>query len=415
MKTKKSNKKTAEKVKADPMTPVYDKARRKWRLSVPASLSPTGKRQRLFFENSKKASLEAIRVKSEAKLYGTTSTRLSATLSEDAAKADALIKKSGYDVTLTAIAQDWIDRKKEAEASCTLNELYDFYRAQKIKTASDLYVRDIDLMFKPLLAELGGEIVAHLSGKRIKAVMQKAFTTARRFANAYRTLRPAFTFAMESELCSANPFDSIKNERVEKAATTALPLAKVKALFNACKDFTGDQNMPKSYRLDCGDCAVAFALLTFAGIRPEELKRLQWQNVHLDENDLCIIIDGSISKTRSHRIIPISENLKAWIETIPASDRDGRVVPDNWHRKYAAVRHASGIKGEQQDILRHSFASYHLAAHSDFNALQSAMGHGTSEMILKHYKALIRKPDAIKFWSIRPNSTATVLTAVKSA
>ena len=37
------------------------------------------------------------------------------------------------------------------------------------------------------------------------------------------------------------------------------------------------------------------------------------------------------------------------------------------------------------------------------------MGHGTSEMILKHYKALVRKKEAVKFWSIGPHSTEAKL------
>jgi hypothetical protein len=32
-------------------------------------------------------------------------------------------------------------------------------------------------------------------------------------------------------------------------------------------------------------------------------------------------------------------------------------------------------------------------------------------MILKHYKALMKKPEAVKFWSVRPDSTAPQMQA----
>ena len=40
------------------------------------------------------------------------------------------------------------------------------------------------------------------------------------------------------------------------------------------------------------------------------------------------------------------------------------------------------------------------------------MGHGTTEMILKHYKVIMKKPEAIKYWSIRPDETQVKFEAV---
>jgi integrase len=166
----------------------------------------------------------------------------------------------------------------------------------------------------------------------------------------------------------------------------------------------------KDYQIDATGTAHVFALMAFAGVRPEETKRLQWDAIHLDED--CIIISGDVAKTRSHRIIPIESNLSDWLKTVPEKERTGSVTPSNWAKKYQIVRKISGIGKRQQDILRHTFASAHLAAYSDFNTLQAAMGHGTTEMILKHYKALMKKPEAVKFWSIRPHETQVQLKAV---
>lgn len=370
-------------------------------------MSDTGKRKQRAFESKRQAELAREADIQRNRLYGVEANSISASSARDAAKAMEVLE--GRDVSLYAVAKDWLARQEEAEASCTLNELYQAYRAEKINTVSGLYLRDIDKFFAPLVEKLGAEIVAHLRGTQIKEVMAEAFRTPRQFANAYRTIRPAFTFAMTEEFTKSNPFDTIRIPKVTKAPTTRLSVDQVKAVFNACDDFTHDETTLKSYKIDCSDCLAAFALMTFAGVRPEEIGKLQWEKVHFD--DECIIIDGHVSKVRSHRIIPMSANLMDWLRLTSESERNGNVTPPNWKLKYTAVRHNSGIKSEDQDILRHTFASMHLAAYGDLNELQAAMGHGTPEMILKHYKAIVRKREAIQFWSIRPDSTAPQLEA----
>jgi integrase len=393
--------------KAKPLTPIYDENKKAWRLSVPASLAPDGKRQRLFFASEKLAKLEVERINGMAKRWGTAGRTIKASTSEDAARASELL--NGYDVTLTQIAKHWLAHKAEEDASCTLRELFVEYRAEKAPNISTLYLRDIDKFFAPIVTTLGEEVVAHLKAKRLREVMVKAFPTKRQFANAYRTIKPAFNHAIRSEYATTNPLDRVVYTKPRKAATEALTLAKVKAVINSCGDFTDDKQMLKSYQLDCTSCLPAFCVMLFAGVRPEEITKLRWENIHLD--DEVIVIDGEVSKVRSHRIIPIEKNLLQWLSDVPTNEQEGKITPLNWRIKYAAVRHASGIKTEQQDILRHTFASYHLAAFGDLSLLQSAMGHGTSEMILMHYKALIRKPDAIKFWSITPTGNEIELEA----
>jgi integrase len=379
-----------------------------WSYELPAKLSPTGKRQLKTFKTKLLADIARDGELERHKLYGIEGHAIDASLAIDAAKAYDIIKDCN--TTLYAVALEWKRRDDERKASCTLEELYQRYRKLKAAAVSDAYLRDIDKFFQLILPFLGNRIVAHLDPKEIRQTLHECFETPRQFANAYRTIRPAFSFAVQEDLASQNPFDKIAISKVTKAGTQVLSLAQVKKLLNSCSDFTKDEQMPKSYQMDCTSALPAFCLMLFAGVRPEETKRLKWSNIHLD--DRVIVIDGQISKTRSHRIIPMSENLYHWLKDYEPEEREISVTPSNWRIRYAAVRYASGLRKLQQDILRHSFASYHLASHSDIRALQEAMGHGSSEMILKHYKALIRKPDAIKFWTLQPSAENENLRAV---
>lgn len=379
-----------------------------WRVTVPASKSSVGKRQRLRFPTRKLAEIECERIKSMALRWGTDGTKIPASLAEDAAKASNVLRD--HDVTLYVVAKEWLAWKDAQSASVTLQQLFNEYRADKVNEGiSSVYARDIDRFFIPFLQELGGKIVSEIQHTQIKAILS-TFSTTRQRANAYRTIRPAFTMAVTENYAAENVFDRIKVPKHVSRAPEALEVDELKAVFNACADYTDRADLIKDYRVDATDTAHVFALMAFAGIRPEEITRLQWEAIHLDED--CIIIAGDVAKTRSHRIIPVEANLADWLITVPESERTGSVTPPNWAKKYQVVRKVSRIGKRQQDILRHTFASAHLAAYSDFNTLQAAMGHGTTEMILKHYRALMKKPEAVKFWSIRPTSTATQMQAV---
>ena len=55
------------------------------------------------------------------------------------------------------------------------------------------------------------------------------------------------------------------------------------------------------------------------------------------------------------------------------------------------------------NALRHSFASYNLAAHGDIDALVIALGHrGSSTVLWQHYHRAVKKSAARAFWAITP-------------
>jgi integrase len=58
--------------------------------------------------------------------------------------------------------------------------------------------------------------------------------------------------------------------------------------------------------------------------------------------------------------------------------------------------------------LRHSFASYHLAHFQDAAATALQMGHTTTTMLFEHYREIVTREQAAKFWSIRPHDTSPI-------
>ena len=381
----------------------------KWYYDLPPALSPTGARSRRTFDTKTAAEVARAGELDRHRLYGVEGHAIPASLAADAEKAFSLIE--GHGVTLTAVCKEWLERKKAQSASCTIAALWGEYLTMKSGSGiSSAYERDLVRFGTAICEELGKAIVCDLDPGQLEKAILKHFQSNRQFANACRTIRPAFSFAVRRGYCQQNPFDRIEPRRLPPPEISVLTIKQVRGMFAACRDHRAAQAMPESYRQDCSDCAAAVALLLFAGIRPRELPRLTWDDVHFDHG--VIKVGHAAAKTRSTRFIPIEDNLRSWLETVPPEERKGAIVPASWGRKQKAIRHAAGV-GHLQDAARHSFASYHLAANNDFPGLQQAMGHGTPEMILKHYRTLVTKADAVKFWQILPAGTkATTIRAV---
>jgi integrase len=54
------------------------------------------------------------------------------------------------------------------------------------------------------------------------------------------------------------------------------------------------------------------------------------------------------------------------------------------------------------DIMRHSYASYHLAFHQSADKTALEMGHRDTPMLFRHYRELVTKEEAQAYWKIEP-------------
>jgi integrase len=136
------------------------------------------------------------------------------------------------------------------------------------------------------------------------------------------------------------------------------------------------------------------AIGAFAGLRMAEIHRLEWKAVDLDRRIITLRADQA--KTASRRIVPISDNLAAWIEHLP---REGKVVK-NTGLDLTKLTDRLGMKWPR-NALRHSYISYRLAVIKD--AAKVALEAGNSpDIIFKHYRELVTEPEANEWFSIMP-------------
>jgi integrase len=156
-------------------------------------------------------------------------------------------------------------------------------------------------------------------------------------------------------------------------------------------------------------------------LRTSEIERLTWEDIDLAGR--MIKIGASKSKTASRRIVPIHDNLAAWLSTY--AERRGKIWTGdsitftNRERQTAAatvveadpeknIKEQKPVKW-QRNGLRHSYASYRFAITNDAGRVAGELGNSAS-VIHRHYRELVKLADAQRWFAVKPEGPANVVT-----
>lgn len=241
----------------------------------------------------------------------------------------------------------------------------------------------------------------------------QAYLTARQLGpkawnNTRGTLHAFFAWcrAVPRQWCVDNPVRPLVKHRIARgipAVLTAQQAAEFMAYVETYPTDTRQKARP-------GYLAPYFALCLFAGIRPTVPRGEAWKLGKLPKAELARAIDlatgviricPAISKTRDLRQVTIQPNLRAWLERYPL-DQYPITVPA-MQAKVMEVRMKFGLS---DDVLRHSFCSYHVAKFQSLGG--TALEAGNSERIVRrHYLNMVPPAEAERFWNVRPGEAST--------
>ncbi|MEI6178840.1 MAG: hypothetical protein WCS43_18250, partial [Verrucomicrobiota bacterium] len=138
------------------------------------------------------------------------------------------------------------------------------------------------------------------------------------------------------------------------------------------------------------------AIGAFTWIRMAELNRLDWSAVDLERS--MIELRAGQAKTASRRIIPIPDNLRAWIEPLP---RKGKVVSMKQQHREVTTLARSLKMAWPRNVLRHSYISYRIAKIKSADQVALEAGNSPS-IIFRHYRELATEDQADQWFSIVP-------------
>ena len=362
-----------------------------------------GKRVRRYFETRKAAEtfIEAEHIRREN--LGKRATHIDGALVEDALRASDILKPTPYTLLdaarFVAHAHSKLERHsvriddaisehaaaiERRSRSVTVRQLVDeFIANRRAKGKSEIYIRDLTTRLSRFKILMADRIIADISSGDVDSWIQSLGVGPQTQNNFRAVLSAMWTFAVRRGYAVTNVIQLVDKTSVVRDHIPTFSVDQLTTLLAAA---------PPEY-------LPVLAIGVFAGLRPEEINKLQWED--LDFQERTIRVNASAAKTRKKRFAEISDNLRGWLE--PYTGRTGPVAPPNLQKLRRATMKAAKIKKWPPDVLRHSFASAHYAFHRDPARTAVIMGHRDQNMLLTHYRDVMKPSEAARYWLIRPD------------
>jgi len=311
-----------------------------------------------------------------------------------------------FGVTLVAAVEEWTSARKTA-VGVTLSDAVRFYAANRAdllaartvaqvadefveslrgKGVSDIYVRNAKLHLKGFTAKIGGNIA------------DVTVADVNRYLTGLKTLGPVSKNGIRRNVVTMFGFAKRQGYLHPDRKTAAEQSETFKAQETEIEIFTPEE-MSRLLLASHARILPLLAIGAFAGIRSAEIKRLDWEDIKWDRG--YIEIAGKKAKTAARRLVPLSDNLKAWLA--PWREATGPIVPisDTPGALGDLAVKAQIPGGWRQNALRHSFISYRVAETGDVP--RTALEAGNSpKMIFRHYREVVDGEAAKAWFNIMP-------------
>ena len=268
-------------------------------------------------------------------------------------------------------------------------EAKDGKRAQLSQT----YAVHINSWLREFAGTFPGTAVCDLSKEHLAAYAK----TFKGFTPKTRNHRRA-TVKMFLKWCARQDYLAV-NHRLLEADSLACEVADA-----ADADFFRPAELQKLLDDAAADLRPVIAIAGLAGLRGEEIMRLDWADVWRVEGH--IEVTARKAKTRARRLVEICPALAAWLEPL-RENTAGKVYPRGVHAyQHALLKLRKSLKiPDRLNGLRHAFCTYHYALYANENLTAQQAGN-SPQMIHGNYKGLAVKADGEKWFGTKPRQTA---------
>lgn len=223
-----------------------------------------------------------------------------------------------------------------------------------------------------------------------KRLIENAFETIPTRKKARLILHSVFANAIRNGWCSENPVKGIVFPRHKEKPIHSLSIDEIVRLLSTAE------------RPEHKLCAPALGIMLWGGVRPHEIEQLRVENI--DFEDKVITVPAQHAKTGGARQVTMHPVLASWLRrmltyTYPSAP----IAPPSWHARWVKLRHDAGFTRWEPDVLRHTFASYHLKYFKNILTLQIEMGHANTNLLRTRYLAMenVTSAGAKIFWNYK--------------
>ena len=378
-----------------------------------------GKRHLVNFSKYSAALKEAEK-KAKDLAEGHPAVALSAAQSRDALNAFQMLesfRQQGQRISLSAIVSEFIEVSKKL-GDRSLREVVESYlhttavlkhksvseaveeflesRKHRSETKdgkraqlSPIYASNIRTWLNDFAATFTATALCDLSKEHLNIYIQKHKNVSTKNRNDRRaTVKMFFGWAVRQDYLASNhrlfEADALVREVVESGET----------------DFYRPEEFQKFLNNATSELRATLAIAGLAGLRIEEIMRLDWANVWRIEGH--IEVTASKAKTRQRRLVGICPALAEWLKPY-AGKKSGMIYPSGvnyFQENFSTLRDELKIS-IRRNGLRHAFCTYHFALHANENLTAQQAGNSPA-MIHQHYKGLATKAEAEKWFAVMP-------------
>jgi integrase len=222
-----------------------------------------------------------------------------------------------------------------------------------------------------------------------------------------------YRYALKHGWCIENPIPKLTRPRVEQAEPHILAVEECAKLLSLAEQF---------------NLTAFVALGIFAGIRPDELRKLDWSKVKLAEK--LVRLDAGVTKIGLRRIVELPDVALPWL--LPVAKKSGSIVDadSSFKKRWKKLRRAAGygapgsetekekvagvkLRKWGNDAMRHTAASCWCAKTGDYPKTAAMLGHSL-DVLHRHYRGLVSPGDAERFFNLRPDDGAGKIVSMQA-
>jgi site-specific recombinase XerD len=387
----------------------------KWRVTFGKKITG-GKKQRRFFETEREANKCIADTVAERKVKGNAAFSISDGLRVEA--LECLKKLDPFKASLTKAVDYFIAHANPPGGRQRVSDVVaEFMTARETRGCRKTTLSGYKCRLGKLTKQWGAKPINEIGRAELKKWILDTENSPKSRNNMIGDLSTLFNFALKERYCIENPAKDIERSILDDIPPGILTPSQARNLLLASA-------------VEAPNLTAGLAIALFGGLRRSELCTLDWKEVDLKGR--FITVTAFKAKTRQRRLVPISDNLAAWLQVY--FHKDGPVLYSNpSDNGFTAQRRPLSVNsyGEQlrelieakpatpgkprrpaivsewpDNALRHSFISYRLGKTKNEN--QTGVEAGTSPaMVYKHYREVVKPKDVEAYWNILPAGEAT--------
>jgi integrase len=341
---------------------------------------------RKFFKTRAEAEAERLRQITTLARHGREAVGLPP--GELSAIVQARKKLATHGRTLTEAAAFFLDYlERIRRCNVTVVDLSrEVVEAKRKDGRAPMYVADLKKRLARFCADFGERPIAAITVEELDNWLRNLDCSPKSRANFRANVGVLFSYAERRRMIDSNPILRTARPKLIDLPPEIFAVDELAALLNAASS-------------RAADIVPMLAIGAFSGLREAEIKRLDWSEV--DQRRGHIEVKSAKAKSARRRIVEMQSNLREWLQ--PYAGMTGPVVPMNSRKKLDLVRKAAKLARWPNNGLRHSFASYRLAATHDAPRVASELGHTSPQMLYSTYRELVLPEETERYWKLVPD------------